>query len=1401
MWANTTHPIYCAIKSSSLGSGTLKINVHKGSSKDGDVWFRTTMEKIPTTIHKAATGETKDLYYGMIEYVEEGLQEIQFEIWDGDDKREWHSAFSGWWTSPGYTKPVYDYENKNFTTYPASLSEKTSYIYFNAADWTDDYIQLGVGHGLYQGYNQLTNLTNTTLYYGNPSLNYGDAVHITFLGHYENFGTGNNWLTDLTSHADHYAGFLHYSLVENNYYLFQRGEGDDNGAVLSYSHLGSESSSYTSLNKTQTVQARVKATGSSYSDAAFASWPGSVSVERTYMSSASATSTPDAADMGSATTEAVITSSITLTASANSGYYFEGWGDASNSNPTDGAAAKTYTVTADKTSYAFFSQAYTLTYDVKGDYSTSTVTCYSVADFSGATTSGSSIPTGHLITIVATPATGYEVKGWYSDASCETEYSSGSGGVTIESGNNTFKLASLNANTEVYPKFGPKTYTINLANMEADEAGTTSVSVTYNASTNMTSSDVIDKPTKAHYDFGGYYISEDGGITLTNIQLIDADGKWNANVTGYTSNDGAGNPTWVHDYAISLYAKWTKHPYTVNLVVSPAGAGSISPSGESMIGYNDQESSDITATPTNAAWVFKEWQFSKTDEEYDVRTSDEGSYSSTDATIRIKASHNGTLTAVFQKRYELVGSVFDKESNGGMPGWSYDGTGDFTINSVTAVDTDDGVDLSYSCNLTSNTAYIFKINERGGNVYSKGNVADQYYYTLPANTSVELTEYGEVSEVWIQTGDASGQFTFRITKMRSDGAGHYYPTVSIDRPQQVNVGWKYINIGGELTSGDVGGTVAVTKKSDASAVSNGTWLTYGTAVTYTATPTSGYSVTWYNTNDYATGQFSTEYTFDHAGTTTGKGYAKFSEVSNTITINKSGEGTITVAGDAFTWGNTTTCGVTTTRALEATAATGYTFTGWSLSSDPDFQLDDKSGDTDNTVTLKGKGHGTAGTLTANFTPKNYTVTLHDDHGGSNNGSATVDYDATSLSVSSNAGFEGWTLLGYWNTDGNQVTDASGNVQANVSNYTDASSHWKYDNNVTLYAHWSRSVTLDKNGDNGSNGSVTVTYQGSAATPSAASWSGYTVEGYYTNAACTTKVMEANGKLMESVTGYTNAAGKWTKTDATTLYTKWVKRIYRTGDNSGTDESYSGSAIPTSIEFRMKVHEAGKWYSLCLPFTVDSVCVWDDEDGHYYSIVPYYRSGGNYYKGHYVIRTPNFSSGNSIAIANFDDWVDPSSSGNPSANTPYIIQWPNGYFRDKYISFFGKNANTWPNSMTAGDAPTDNSVVNVYGNATMVSGSVAGAYMLDNDYGVGAWLRLDDEDEKRAIPPFECYILASSEVRSKYMVIRRGMTIEDTATGWEQLKDPSEKASKVLIDGQLYIIRGNQIYTIQGTLVK
>lgn len=1009
-WANTTHPVYCAIRPSSLGeTGELYLNVHKGTTSDGGVWYRVKMDKMATTIHKAETGETKDLYVASIEYVEVGLQQMEFQIYDAAppaSPRETHVAFNSWTTSSDtWTKQVFDYENGNFTTYPASLTQKKSYVYFDAADWNDDVKQLVISHGTYRGFNNLNHLSNTTLYYANPELNWGDAVCISFIGNSTSWSETGKWLNDIPLWSHHYTGYLHYSLQENSFNYFARRSCDKNGAALSYNYWGTENTAYQNLNKTQTVQARVKTTGSSYSDASFASWPGSVSAERTYMSSATATSSPTA-NMTSATTDAVLTSSITLTASANSGYYFEGWGDASDSNPTDGTTAKTYSVTDTKTSYAFFSQTYTLTYDQKGDYSTSTLSVYSVDNFSGSTSSGSSIPTGHLITLVATPATGYEVEGWYSDAACTSPYTNGSGGVTIEG--NTFKLASLNANTEVYCKFRPITYTVTLEGMEATPADPILINVTYNAAL----SSPVSRHTKEHYEFQGYWTdNNDKGATLVQ-QLIDKDGNWIKSISPYTGTNGD-NATWIYPNNKSLFAKWEEIKYTVNVAVSPAEAGSVQVEGVPIskienVGFATH-SPVVTAVPSNAEWwVFKEWSV---DEKLRLELE---FHHQNDPDMEITArGADQTLTANFVERWALSAQ---------SDGW---GREEFSIANVSIV---------------------------------AGKAIGYVDIALPANTDMQFK---------------------MVDKLTDDD---------------------YMN---------------------------------GSDQVYYMT--NGNSHNW---------SFATDKTWN--------------------------------------------CGITT-----------------------------------------------AGAGTYRF---------------------------------------------IWN-----ITDKK----------------------------------------------MTVTYPNFV--------------------------------------------------------------IYRTGDKAddpraqNTDvESYNGGAIEKAIEFRMKVQTIDQWYSLSLPFAVSSVKVWDDEDGAYYDIVPYYRTGGKFYTGHYIIRKPETVT--NYAIETFEEnWVDPDNSGVlPEKNIPYIIQWHDPYFLDKYISFFSPTGQTIPSAFSEGAAPSADDVVNVFGNNTMHSGTVRDAYLLDKDYGPsGAWLR-EDIGTNRTILPFECFIRASQQGTARYRIIRRGMEI-DTPTALEQI---SNHQSPMTI----------RVYTITGVLI-
>lgn len=254
-------------------------------------------------------------------------------------------------------------------------------------------------------------------------------------------------------------------------------------------------------------------------------------------------------------------------------------------------------------------------------------------------------------------------------------------------------------------------------------------------------------------------------------------------------------------------------------------------------------------------------------------------------------------------------------------------------------------------------------------------------------------------------------------------------------------------------------------------------------------------------------------------------------------------------------------------------------------------------------------------------------------------------------------------------------------------------------------------------------------------------------------------------------------------------------IYRTGDapdGGGGIETFDGGSIDSPIEYRMKVHTLDQWNSLYLPFTVDAIKV--IEDGIYYDIQPYYRLevGGTLYQGHYFIRTPAKTT--DFEIANFSDWRDPSSYVfTPSGNTPYVIMWHDLYFRGKYIAFIGHKDDAIPEAMTVGDRPTKDSVVNVYGNDAMVSGSVKDGYTLEPDYGNGSWLREETIGDSRTVLPFECYLRANDKTTPIFKVVRK----QDVTTAIPMTNDPLSMPHKVLINGQVVILRDNKMYNVLG----
>ena len=171
------------------------------------------------------------------------------------------------------------------------------------------------------------------------------------------------------------------------------------------------------------------------------------------------------------------------------------------------------------------------------------------------------------VTFTATPATGYNFSGWYSNSTCTTAYTAGTNVALSGDGNSVLTLSSITANKEAYAKFTPKTYNVAL-DMQSGATGYGSGSnrneiVTYNA----TLTTVGSLPTAANgYAFMGFYSGTGGRGT----QFINASGTWATSVT-----DTISDSKWVLDAGATLYAYYKKAEITELTLVDAIVAQSV----------------------------------------------------------------------------------------------------------------------------------------------------------------------------------------------------------------------------------------------------------------------------------------------------------------------------------------------------------------------------------------------------------------------------------------------------------------------------------------------------------------------------------------------------------------------------------------------------------------------------------------------------------------------------------------------------------------------------------------------------------------------------------------------------------------------------------------------------------
>ena len=310
--------------------------------------------------------------------------------------------------------------------------------------------------------------------------------------------------------------------------------------------------------------------------------------------------------------------------------------------------------------------------------------------------------------------------------------------------------------------------------------------------------------------------------------------------------------------------------------------------------------------------------------------------------------------------------------------------------------------------------------------------------------------------------------------------------------------------------------------------------------------TTGYQFDGWYYSDGTLISTSTSASYTVRGATTV--YARFSEKKFNVTAAKTPS-----AGGTVTPGSATAMGQITGGAITATPATGYSFTSWAVTSG--------TGTIASTTTASTTYRPTsASTVTATFTPKTYTVTL-DKNGGASGGSATATYNSSTLTSVTHAARASYDLTGYYDATsaGTKIINANGTLVAGTT-YTDASGNWTYDDDVTLYAQWdynpvTYSVTYGVGTSYSSLGSLAATntstsasitsgnsYEsGTGITFTASPNTGYTVEGWYTDATCTSAIGAAGTSNPYAITLSGN----------TTVYVKFVEATWSVAFAAGT----------------------------------------------------------------------------------------------------------------------------------------------------------------------------------------------------------------------------------------------------------
>lgn len=741
----------------------------------------------------------------------------------------------------------------------------------------------------------------------------------------------------------------------------------------------------------------------------------------------------------------------TVTASRKTGYKFDGWYN--GITKVTSANPYTFAPTANITLTAKWS-IYTVSDTVK------------ISPSGGGTVSPNPIigQENTVISVTATPATGYNFKHWrYNDSSASGGYS--------ESTTNPLRV-TITGKRDITAVFELKSYTVTW-NANGGTVSPASVSKTHGSTLGT-----LPTPTRAataeySYTFAGWFTAASGGTQISSTTTVTGNvtyyAHWTATKRSYTATfngNGGSTPspssitkeyntalgtlpicsrtgytflgwytassggtkistTTVVTKDITYYAQWSINSYT--LTFNPNG-GTVTPTSKDLE-YNSAYGT--LPTPTRASdaqytYTFAGWYTAATG---GTQVTAATKMAAKDTTVYAHwTSNTRSYTVSYKTTYGTLNKTSQSvayNSKGSCTLTMPDNTAEFTYTFVGWYTADNGGGTKVGSELTLETpaitrtvtyyayvtrstkSYTHTFNPNGGGTVSPSTITKAYNTALGTLPTVSRTGYTFVG--WFDTSAASGG-TQATTTTKVTGTKTWYARWSIN-----SYTFTFDKNGGNTPS-----ATAITKEYNTA---------IGTLPTCTRSADNTYTYAFAGWFDTSASSGGTKLTTTTKVTSNKTWYARWTSTYKNYTVTWDGNGgTPSKSSSSFHYNDALGTLPTATR-------TGYTFKGWSTS---------KTGTVNVSTTTKVTANVTYYVV---WTINSYTW-IFDANGGTGNTTKTLNYNATlsTLPTASRASTaaNNYTFAGWFDTDA-----STGGTQLTTST--------KCTGNKTWYARWTAST--------------------------------------------------------------------------------------------------------------------------------------------------------------------------------------------------------------------------------------------------------------------------------------------------------------------------------------------------------